>query len=558
MKDLFTGSLGKLNNHGGSRMFTTPNTVLVPPDYEIETGLPSEAEFVTCSLDGRLWLFQRKNWYYILALKWNEATEKLELAELKIIQKENFIQRGIDWLITDTLFIFIENNVNIILKKHEIKISDLQNIDEQYYYLPAAGEWQILGRYLINRGKKPTSYLTFSGPGFENNNCNIRTVNHHNGIIWTLITEYSLIGRSYIFPVSFLENEDIVDDDFYEYALDYYFYVRSDFEYIDNDGEKKAFIFLDENYPHICRITDIRNNFCLPSKNERIYDLQNRKRIYISNKYTIDTFNNKIFFDINDNNKTYSLNVLGDNLYTEQKFISDKNLQEWINPSDKEIQSISQNNIIFTLNDNNDIVITHLNSELYREILLANKLPLTCRTYGQYQLSLGLKEDNSITVNKLESRNINIPHVTCYQRPFEFKNFNIIDKNGTIVPRGNFYRIETRDWTINLAYGYTHFSYTIKWYDVDNNVWKQSFRAYDMAEEARAYWERHEHKDCYNGIRTVLQCRTESPKTAVPICKTAIRAEDLKCRITVRAVPAVSQTGWAAAAHLRNIPLLIL
>ena len=44
MKDLFVGGLVRLNNHGGSRMFTTPHTINVPPEYSDETDVPSVAE----------------------------------------------------------------------------------------------------------------------------------------------------------------------------------------------------------------------------------------------------------------------------------------------------------------------------------------------------------------------------------------------------------------------------------------------------------------------------------------------------------------------------------
>ncbi|MBR1486669.1 MAG: hypothetical protein IJ597_05380 [Synergistaceae bacterium] len=75
IKDLFSGSLGKLNNHGGSRIYTTPNTILVPPEYEIDIG--AHGDFVSCSLDGRLWLFQKSRFFHhLIVLRWDAEINK--------------------------------------------------------------------------------------------------------------------------------------------------------------------------------------------------------------------------------------------------------------------------------------------------------------------------------------------------------------------------------------------------------------------------------------------------------------------------------------------------
>ena len=85
MKDLFVGPLGRANNHGESRMCAIPHTIGVEPEYDIETDVPSVAEFVTCSLDGRLWLFRRARRYYISALKPN----KPRTIQLRIEQRSS-------------------------------------------------------------------------------------------------------------------------------------------------------------------------------------------------------------------------------------------------------------------------------------------------------------------------------------------------------------------------------------------------------------------------------------------------------------------------------------
>ncbi len=206
MKDLFSGSLGKLNNKGGSRILTTPNTIYVPPEYEIETDVASSGIFVTCSLDGRLWVWRRSRRYYIAAFRWNNETEQLEFSKSTFINNANFIGRGVDWLLTDTMIIqasdeepyiitanLFEDNSNsrflysilrssIMTQGIGAKVIGsgidpltndvwgmsedngnsegygyfnrsalLQSVSKQYSLLPAVGDWNIINNFLVRR-----------------------------------------------------------------------------------------------------------------------------------------------------------------------------------------------------------------------------------------------------------------------------------------------------------------------------------------------------------------------------------------------------------------------
>ena len=95
VKNFFSGALGKTKNIGGSRFFTTPHTVDVKENYSIKVGVDSKC--LACSLDGKLWLFENS----VIALKWNNETKRLEIAASKNIEKEKFVTRGLDWILTD-------------------------------------------------------------------------------------------------------------------------------------------------------------------------------------------------------------------------------------------------------------------------------------------------------------------------------------------------------------------------------------------------------------------------------------------------------------------------
>ena len=131
MRNLFTGSLGKISHIGGSRIYTTPNTVEVSgTSYEISARV--QGEFVTHSLDGRLWIYQRGTRYGMLALKFKSETEKLEFATSRTITltNERILARGLDWILTSKNIYMVSDESPYIFSA---SLYD-SNIPEKYLY----------------------------------------------------------------------------------------------------------------------------------------------------------------------------------------------------------------------------------------------------------------------------------------------------------------------------------------------------------------------------------------------------------------------------------------
>ena len=269
MKDLFSGSFGRLNNHGGSRMFTTPNTIYVPPEYEVKTDVPNIAEFVTCSLDGRLWVWKRSKRYYVAVFRWNENTQRLVFERTTVFRDLNIIGRGIDWILTDTMIILASDNDPYILTSNLFAdsgtsflysmlrskempsgidpitkaawgLSDsngnsegyayfnrsalLQSVNKHYSFLPAVGDWNIIGNFLIRRLDNPLSKAHNSmlnirplipvefngnnpayGAGFDND----ISLTCYNGELWGRGLYH--FGRCYILPAVFDESGNPIE-----------------------------------------------------------------------------------------------------------------------------------------------------------------------------------------------------------------------------------------------------------------------------------------------------------------------------------------------------------
>ena len=113
-KNLFSGALGRIQNVGGSKFFTTPHTVNVKENYSINIGINSKC--ITCSLDGKLWLFENS----IVALKFNNETKRLEFATSKNIETEKFITRGLDWILTNNSIYLVTDEEPYLFSKNFI------------------------------------------------------------------------------------------------------------------------------------------------------------------------------------------------------------------------------------------------------------------------------------------------------------------------------------------------------------------------------------------------------------------------------------------------------
>lgn len=147
-KNLFAGALGKLQNIGGSKVFTIPHTVNVPVQYQVNSNLVGD--FVTCSLDGRLWGLKRSNRFTFFALKWNPDTQKLEFAASLSRINENILARGLDWILTAKVMIKVLDvspyitTLNLFNDSSTITLQEGQNIAHCYSILPPLCDFQLV------------------------------------------------------------------------------------------------------------------------------------------------------------------------------------------------------------------------------------------------------------------------------------------------------------------------------------------------------------------------------------------------------------------------------
>lgn len=361
MKDLFSGSLGKLNNHGGSRMFTTPNTVYVPPEYEVETDVPSVAEFVTCTLDGRLWVFRRSRRYYVAVFRWDEETEKLVFVSTTILNGETIIKRGVDWILTDKSLILSSDDEPYI-SRTEYEDSDTNYIDrinrhfsffselnmwiifqKQYYYslntngLPS-GRWKTISQSSIT----PLEFY------YDSSN-NLQTItNTYPKLLYFKGQLYGKgkanIGRVYLLPKTI--NQDGEPNNFYLYTLPDYLrtYDAENQKFNDNDGWDKL-LLAPLNNDSVCIFTPENESYelCKKAKNGQVLSLPQNEQLDFSNN------NGAIFFDgftqsnilLNDKEVSF----LCDNLHYECK-----GLNQWIAPA-KSIEAASSQVIISSFNN---------------------------------------------------------------------------------------------------------------------------------------------------------------------------------------------------------------
>ena len=331
MKDLFTGALGRLNNHGGSKIYTTPNTILVPPEYEIEIG--EHGNFISCTLDGRLWLFEDR----IIALKWNKEAGKMEYAASKSFSDENFVARGRDWILTDSSVIQVTDSSPYIF--HETHNEDVTPMEHFYSLLPALDGFQIVKNFLI---RKPNA-------DYENLMYPILTANifliPYGEDVWGKIS--NKIGLVTI------TNEDN------NYSLD----ISQ--EYSTSDSNITGIAFLGDS---LYGFQNDGNNkgLCLSSQNLNLYSFEKAAWEILSEN------TGKIYFDM-FNNKGLTLHEKGMELLPDKKSIECNTLAQWIAPS-KELHYISDDVLISAFS--NTVLATNLNSEFYREILKNKELSI--------------------------------------------------------------------------------------------------------------------------------------------------------------------------------------
>ena len=459
MKDLFSGSLGRIDNHGGSRMFTTPNTVYVPPEYEVETDVPSVAEFVTCSLDGRLWIWKRSRRYYVAVFRWNEETEKLVFVSTSIFSNINIIGRGIDWLLTDTMIIQVsddepyvftanlfdndgESFLYSILRSKNLSsgidpitkaawgLSEdngnsegygyfkrsalLQSVNKYYSLLPAIDDWHIIKNFLVRKADNPLAEahnsmlnirplipLEFNGStpiygcGFDND----IFITQYNSELWARGLYH--IGRCYILPAVFAEDGT---------PQEFYLYISPDYPcspYKSNFSAATKPEWLNMGICHMGetlygflteKMNSLDKGLCYQSDTPKVFIPASKEWLQLSENGSmfIDNFNNSGL--ILNNNGGIFLN--NDNASYECK-----GLQQWLAPADK-IDAITKQAVISSW-DNATLAI-YIQQGFGRELLIGKTLPISAKVYSSKRLSVGnanIDNKKAIQVNNIKDYN---------------------------------------------------------------------------------------------------------------------------------------------------------
>ncbi|MBR0315695.1 MAG: hypothetical protein IJQ99_02375 [Synergistaceae bacterium] len=441
-KNLFSGAAGKTSDMGGARMFTTPNTIEVPPEYEIDIG--EHGDFVTCSLDGRLWLFTDK----IIALKWNPSAYnnsikkygKMEIVNSENINNESVVGRGFDWILTKQFIIqYSENEPYILKESHDKNSVEPDSIEKFYSTLPYIGDYEILPiGLLLNLSKEREKHL-FSFQTVEFNYYlldNKIEVSHPENIYLTYYTNKifgrgsNRIGEIVILPHTFDENNNA--ENFYLYFTPKNIYSENKIDKNFNDIALSSITFNKKNdlYDFLYeKENSLQENLCLTSKTLKIFSPEN-------NIWSIvNSHDGTMFFDT-QNQGSIAIHKEGINIFDENNtFYECKTLMQYVTPANN-MSSIIDDIYLSSLNNHN-ILATHLKKELefYREFLINKRLPLTSKTYSNERLSLGVNkkrgtiEVNSIYSNKNYSKTINWNDI--YKKPIEIsaKEVNNFDAN---------------------------------------------------------------------------------------------------------------------------------
>ena len=489
MKDLFSGSLGKLDNHGGSRMFTTPNTVYVPPEYEVETDVPSIAEFVTCSLDGRLWIWKRSRRYYVAAFRWNEITQKLVFSGTTILNNINIIGRGIDWILTDTMIIQVLDDEPYVITANLFNDSEtsflysilrskvlssgidpitqsawglsegngnsegygyfnrsalLQSVNKHYSLLPAIGDWNIINNFLVRRPDNPLTDshnsmlnirplipLEFNGSkpaygcGFDND---INLTCNNNELWGRGIYHF---GKCYILPAVFAE--DGTPQEFYLYISPDYRRRNIDTSIVTRDEWiNMGILHTGETlYGFLTeKLNSLDNGLCYQSDTPKVFILASKEWLQLleDGLMFIDTLNNSGLVLSDDT----SIFLNDDNVSYECN-----GLKQWLDPASK-VEAITEKSVISSWD--NATLATYIQQGFHRELLNDKTLPFSAKSYSGKRLSFGninIDNKNAIQVNSIKNDNEgdSIAWENIYKPAVEIKSTNF----QTIIGNGNVY-----------------------------------------------------------------------------------------------------------------------
>lgn len=395
-------------------MFTTPNTISVPPEYEIETDVPSVAEFVTCSLDGRLWIWRRSRRYYVAVFRWNEETEKLVFVNTTILNGETVIKRGVDWILTDKSLILSSDDEPYI-SRTEYESSDTtytDTINKSYSFFPELETWQeIQSGQVIRVADAPNQALQVISQSLLTplefhyySDDDIQAVTEFNPQLCYCNGQLygkgkAHIGRAYLLPRTFKENGDV--ENFYLYVSPDYLrsYDKTRKKFNDNDGWDNL-ILAPLNSNSVCSFTPANGDYglCKKAENGQVLSFPQIEQLdYSAN-------NGAIFFD-GLTGSNLMLNDNGASLLRDSLSYECKGLSQWIAPSGK-VDVISPQYAISSFDTGT--LATFTQQGLHRELLTQKTIPLTAKDYTEKRLSLGEADKNSkkfIHVNSVKGDN---------------------------------------------------------------------------------------------------------------------------------------------------------
>lgn len=418
-------------------MFTTPNTISVPPEYEIETDVPSVAEFVTCSLDGRIWIYRRSRRYYVAVFRWDEETQRLVFVSTTVLNGETVIKRGVDWILTDkSLIRSLDNEPYISRTEYESEDTTyIDRIKSDYSFFSELKTWidikypfqfhfeqipkNIYGQDVFyvpdingtNIGDI-SSVKTYRMDIYYDNNGDIKIDNdfhivYLNGQLYAKGKNY--IGKAYFFPKEYAGNNMTggIQDSYNE------FYLLIVPEYGKNNEKSNNFL---------CEDTDDWEKLFLAPVNESSIgcfifvndSLRLCNKIKNNHLLTLPQYEQ---FDFNGNNGTFFFDIsTGTSFVLNDKgvlFLNNNlnyecmNLRQWVTPTG-DIDVISPQMIGTSFN--NKSLFCFPEQEFYR--LLFNSKDIILPPDKQFALAVQNKETKKVI--NVYSHNRDIHYWTPY------------------------------------------------------------------------------------------------------------------------------------------------
>lgn len=444
----FFGALGNAQNIAASNFLSIPNTIDVPHEYSIDTDVPSVAEFLTCSLNGRLWLFRRSRRFYVAVLKWHEDTQRLVFVSTIAFSNENIIRRGVNWILTDKSLV-LSSDDEPFFSRIEYDADDTTFIDalnQSYSLFPELETWEEIQYGIVHIQNPPSDeykeikrevLIPFEFHYYSDDNILdftdfIPQLYYFYGQLYGKGKAH--IGKVYLFPYRFNGNGE--PNNFCLYISPDYLRVydteKQDFD--DNDGWDKLMI-APLNSTSIGIFTPQNDDTnddtmeCKKAENGLVFALpQNKQFDYSAN-------NGTIFFDL-FTHYNLVLNDLGASFLHDDIHYECNALRQWIAPTGI-INNILLKTVISALN--NSYLATYFERGFCREFISENILPIAINYSLNKNLSLGIADVNNkknIRVHTTEGSPISkaVDWDNIYKQTAKIKMLNSFLFQGQISP----------------------------------------------------------------------------------------------------------------------------